>query len=124
MNKKIYQFRLRIIKRRKNRNRNMRRMILFLTMLGQVGKVMQAVRENPRRGGQVRTIQKKMIRLLKCLMKMRSMIMMLKKISRNKKSKKYSVIEELLLAHRCMLLLKCWMQVLVAHLQISGLLEL
>ena len=65
-----------------------------------------------------------MIHLLKCLMKMRSMIMMSKKINKNKKLKKYSVTEEHLLAHHYMPLLKCWMQVLVAHSQIFGRLEL
>ena len=59
-------------------------MIQFLTTLGQVVKVMQAVRENPREG-KAGTIQKKMIHLLKCLMRKKSMIMMSMMTKMNKK---------------------------------------
>jgi len=46
MSKKINQFKSRIIKSNKKRSKNMKIMIQFLTMLGQVGKVTLVVREN------------------------------------------------------------------------------
>jgi hypothetical protein len=48
MNKKINQFRLRIIKSNKKKNKTLTLMIQFLTMLDRVEKVTKAVKENLR----------------------------------------------------------------------------